>query len=123
MCVVGNIYTHRETIYRFGGGLTQAYLPTRNNYRDVLGGRFKLDLNPRAPNVVVVGDTVQITKQAEAYASCGYAIPIFVKVRTNEWRYEGTYLCTRQSSTALDLARYASHRKDATSILFLEKVP
>lgn len=119
MLIVGKTYTRDETVVELGGGSNISYLPTKGGR--ILGGRFRLDLNPLAPDVVVVGHTAPIENPARLFGSSKNPVPVFIKEAINKWRYKGLYRCKRQSFAPSDLSKYGSHRTDPiTSILFLE---
>ena len=120
MYIEGDLYSYPQTIACFGGG-DRSYLPTRGGI--ILGGRFKPKMNPRAPDVVVVGNNPQVVEKANALGKGGYAIPVFVWERSNKWRYKGMYKCIEHSKDAVVISSNDAGRPDIDSILFLEYVP
>ena len=115
---LNEVCSQEEVRLRIGGGQLRSYLPTQG--RRVLAARLRLDLNPRAPHIIVVGDGPCIVKAAEWLAVGKYAIPIFLKEGTNKLKYAGDFRCVCQSCSVADLKNYGGHRSDVTSILFME---
>lgn len=95
---IGQSYTREEIHDRFGGSI-QSYLPTRNDR--VVCGCFNRsdDMNPLAPDEVLFGTaerSPEINRAADLVFAQGQrseAIPVFLKVKSNQWEYVGEYLC------------------------------
>ena len=119
MYIEGKLYSYHETTVCFGGG-DRSYLPSRG--RTILGGRFKPTMNPRAPNVVVVGNNPRVVEKANALSTGGYSIPIFLREGSNQWRYKGMYKCISHSRDPSVISANDAGRSDIDSILFLEYV-
>lgn len=94
--IKGKAYT-RIHISDMLGGSPQGYLPFAGGR--VVAGCFKPETNPNAPEEVLFGrpdESTDINKAADMVFEQGregVAIPIFVKRNTNEWIYQGEYLC------------------------------
>ena len=52
-------------------------------------GRFTSSMNPDAPHEILVGESPVIQRKAERLAAQGGHLPVFLKERSNEWRYCG----------------------------------
>jgi hypothetical protein len=65
-----------------------------------------------------------IKKAAEAFASSGRAVPVFIKHRVGEWRYVGNYRVSKLSVDPADIKSHAQRagRKDVTCVLHLSEV-
>lgn len=97
------------------------YIRTKDN--EVLGLALRLDLNPLAPNIVLVGEGPRIVARAQRLLESEKAVPAFVKRGTNAWEYLGQYRATALRNDAATIKRYASDRPTGTvaSVLFLEE--
>jgi hypothetical protein len=117
----GECYT-RPAITQVLGGSTRDFFP--HNAKHVACGCFRRDLNPEAPSEVLVGNTDNRRRWAEVFATQTEAVPIFLKERTNHWKYVGLWRCVSKSEDeALIRARNRLAGRDEISmILRLEKV-
>jgi len=105
---------------QLGGGL-QDYLP--HAHGRVPYGAFSLELNPQAPGIVLPGTGPEIERWARVLAEQDEAIPVFVKKRTNEWVYMGTYRCTSFSDDQATIQPHAEKtgRADISMVLALTR--
>ena len=69
------------------GGETMSYLPQRGSR--IVCGRFTTEMNPEAPEKVLVGNPPRVQRKAELLAQQGGVLPIFVKMGPGRWRFEG----------------------------------
>jgi len=83
---VGSEYSFNAIAEAFGGQAF-GYLPQVGSR--IVCGRFTLEMNPRAPYEVLVGDPPGVLRKAEMLAAQGGVIPVFIKAATNRWRYHG----------------------------------
>lgn len=83
---IGSEYT-RDQIHGHLGGSKQSYLPTLSG--QVVAACLRLELNPRAPNVVLCGKGPIIVSAGTALAKQHDPIPVFIKRGTNRWEYQG----------------------------------
>ena len=83
---VGKEYSFNAIAEAFGGQAF-GYLPQVGSR--IVCGRFTLEMNPRAPYEVLVGDPPSVLRKAEMLAAQGGVIPVFIKAATNRWRYHG----------------------------------
>lgn len=104
---VGRQYTRAQIQQAYGGGV-QSYLPNRGGR--VTCGCFSPDLNPHAPDEILVGDGPKIKEAARLLIRQGGAIPVFVKRATNAWEYLGRY---RVKGHAFDPAVIAPKAREA----------
>lgn len=105
--VMGGRYTRAQIQQAYGGGV-QSYLPNRDGR--VTCGCFSPDLNPHAPDEILVGDGPNIKESARLLIRQGGAIPVFVKRATNAWEYLGRY---RVQDHSLDPAVIAPKAHEA----------
>ena len=84
--VVGREYTLNDITMALGGE-TMSYLPQSDNR--IVCGRFTEHMNPKAPYEILVGDLPKVRRKAEALATQGGTIPVFLKEAPNRWRYHG----------------------------------
>jgi hypothetical protein len=83
---VGDEYSFNEIAEAFGGQ-SFGYLPQVGSR--IVCGRFTLEMNPRAPYEVLVGDPPGVLRKAQMLVEQGGVIPVFIKASTNRWRYHG----------------------------------
>ena len=83
---VGVFYSHADINDAFGGN-PNAYLRIRAGR--VSCGCFNAQLNPNAPQEILVGTGPQIERSVDILMEQGGVIPVFVKRGTNQWQYSG----------------------------------
>lgn len=69
------------------GGETMSYLPQRGSR--IVCGRFTTEMNPDAPEMVLVGNPPKVQRKAELMASQRGVLPVFMKMGPGRWRYHG----------------------------------
>ena len=116
---VKKYYTAKEVAAKTAGG--DSYIRTRNNV--VRGLAVTLDLNPEAPDIIIVGVGTRIKANAELFNETLTPVKIFIKRETDKWEYVGKYKVKHFSKSATDIEKYRKHRlsSDVSGILFLEK--
>jgi ribosomal protein L44E len=117
--VIGKIYTRDQIPGLVGGGDKQSYLPHSGGV--VLCGCFDPNLNKSAPIEIDVGNAPQVIRYANLVVSQGTAIPVFLKLRKNEWQYAGRFKAVLYSTEASDLYPSKPRRKDAVGVLYFEE--
>jgi hypothetical protein len=120
MFELGRTYT-RDEIHAVVGGSLQAFLPTVDG--QVVCACLRTDMNPDAPDVVLVGDGEIIVSTAEQFASQAEPVPTFLKHATGEWVYRGMYrvrFASRDPGEIAERARRAD-RDDVVMLLYLER--
>lgn len=117
--VIGEFYTAEEVEAKTAGGYS--YIRTRNNA--VRGLAITLDMNPDAPNIVIVGDGERIKNNAELFKKTITPVKTFIKHDTNKWEYVGRYKVKKYSKSLEIIEQYRKHRSanEVTGILFLIK--
>jgi hypothetical protein len=97
----------------------QHYLPTVNGR--VVCGCFVARKNPDAPCIVLPGRGPSIRRAAELFATQREPIPIFMKQRTNAWKYIGDYR-VKDRSTDRTVVRFQERRsgRKISQVLYLE---
>lgn len=88
MFKVGSEYT-RDEIHGHLGGSKQSYLPTSSGA--VVAACVKLDLNPRAPHVILCGKGPVIAAAGATLAKQAGPVPVFIKRGVNRWEFRGTF--------------------------------
>ena len=113
------MYTRKE-IHESVGGELESYLP-RNSGR-VVCGCFDPKLNPDAPDKILVGGGTVIMAAAGQFAVQQNPVPIFMKHRTNEWKYIGEYkvASSTRSVAIVNSENARSGRNNITRVLYLE---
>ena len=99
-----------------------SYIRTKNNH--VKGLALTLELNPDAPEVVVVGDGPRIIANANLLFKSQAVVPAYIKRATNSWEYLGKYRATAFCRDKKTIEEYRHHRlaRSVAGILFLEEV-
>ncbi|MEM7592980.1 MAG: hypothetical protein AAF383_15930 [Cyanobacteria bacterium P01_A01_bin.83] len=115
-----HIYTRQEIHEKLGGEL-ETYLPQKNG--KIVCGCFNLELNPQAPYIILVGQGDKIESKARQLSIQTKNIPIFIRKATNEWEYQGNFICCRYSidQGEIDAVNRRSKREGVTSIIYLQK--
>jgi hypothetical protein len=110
----------RLQIYETLGGSRQSYLPTADGR--VLCACLRSDINPKAPNIVVVGRGKGIEHEGDVLASQREPIPVFVKRASNAWTYHGLFRVHGSSQRAADIRLHAptESRSEITRVIFLQ---
>jgi hypothetical protein len=118
MFEVGVSYT-RDEIHARVGGSVQSYLPHVGG--KVVAACLRLDTNPNAPEVILVGSGEGIEHAAELLVAQPTPLPIFLKRDPGEWEYVGDYFVERASTNAADLGAESlrSERTDLTRIVYM----
>lgn len=106
----------RSEISRLLGGWVQDYLP--HSAGRVTYGAFSNDLNPDAPSIVLPGTGEEIERWARVLCEQQDPIPVFVKRRSNEWNYMGTYRCVDLSGNSAAIESHARPRLAETTSLW-----
>lgn len=98
------------------------YIRTYNN--EVKGLALRLDLNERAPEIIIVGKGPRIEHRAELLLNTPHAVPTYAKIKTNSWKYLGEYRATAYRTDRQTIKQYRGKRRteDIAGILFLESV-
>jgi hypothetical protein len=119
---VGQIYTHDFICKTFGGDAKSGtYLP--QSRQTILCGCFTTRMNPEAPECVLVGNGPRILAKAEMLAAQGGAIPVFLKIETNQWEYKGVFELVSFSKNPSDFeAKAVDADRDVVAALFFRRV-
>jgi len=119
--VEGQCYTRKKISEVLGGG-TRDFFPHKKGY--VVCGCFKKELNPDAPVEVLPGNTDNIRRRGEVFATQREAVPIFLKRKPNQWEYVGLWHCVLKTEDTDEIrARETRAGRDEVSmVLRLEKM-
>jgi hypothetical protein len=82
----------------------------------VKGIAIRRDLNPQAPEVVLVGKGPQRQKRAQLFVDQSDPVPAFVKRNTDEWEYIGDYKAVFYSEAPEFVASYMTGKRTADSV-------
>jgi hypothetical protein len=99
-----------------------SYIRTKNGI--VKGLAIRRDLNPEAPEIILVGSGPNIVANSRRFARTNSAVPTYVKRRTNAWEFIGNYKAVKFSEEPEVIARFANNDRPADTlggILFLEQ--
>jgi hypothetical protein len=111
MFEINKNYT-REYIHTVCGGSKQAFLPTRNG--KVVAACLRPDLNPQAPDVIICNGGAAARAAGKTLARQAEAIPVFIKLETDLFRYVGQFAVSESLTAPLDCAPYA-HKSSFTA--------
>ncbi|MFZ6747717.1 hypothetical protein [Undibacterium sp. Ren11W] len=95
----------REDIYSVCGGDKQAFLPIRNG--KVVAACIRPELNPLAPDVIVCNNGASARAAGKTLAKQVEAIPVFIKLDAELFRYVGQFAANESLITPLECAPYA----------------
>jgi hypothetical protein len=101
----------REYIRTVCGGSKQAFLPTRNG--KVVAACLRPELNPQAPDVIICNDGAAARAAGKTLARQAEAIPVFIKIEIDLFRYVGQFSVSESLTAPLDCAPYA-HKSSFT---------
>lgn len=113
------VLTTAELASALAGG--DSYIRTRDG--NVLGLALRRDLNPKAPNIVVVGKGPRIEANANLLMGWGQPVPVYIKEGTNAWRPDGQFIAVayKKDARTIDTHRGDRPRSKVAGILFLER--
>jgi hypothetical protein len=115
--VIGDEYSFNAIAEAFGGQ-SFGYLPQIGSR--IVCGRFTMEMNPRAPYEVLVGDPPGVLRKAELLVEQGGVIPVFIKAATNRWRYHGPMVVVELNTNARIVRTKAreADRDDVIAVLY-----
>ncbi len=121
MFQAGTAYS-RDDIHAELGGSKQACLLTKHGA--VIGVCFVPDMNPRGPNVILVGRGPQKEKAAGLFASQAGGVPVFKKQATNAWEFVGNFKADRYLTSTVEAFSFVdgSGRHDVAGVLLLNRI-
>ena len=85
---IGHSYT-RDEIHELLGGDKQSYLPHVGGR--IVCGCFDPAFNKAAPIEIDVGNAPKVLEYARLLVQVRNVIPVFLKERVKQWRYDGMY--------------------------------
>ncbi|CAM2157413.1 conserved protein of unknown function [Pararobbsia alpina] len=103
----------REFIHTACGGSKQAFLPTKNGR--VVAACLRTDLNPNAPDVIICDGSASARAAGRTLAGQGVAIPVFVKMEVDAFRYVGLYVVSESLTAPMDYAPYVRNSSFTTN--------
>ncbi|MEK7699434.1 MAG: hypothetical protein AAB332_03440 [Planctomycetota bacterium] len=116
----GKSYTRKDISGRVRGGI-QDCLPHFGN--EVVAICMKQELNPSAPNIMLVGKGRDKIKYSEILCGQTTTVPIFIKRAVNDWQCQGYYKPTKHTKDPNDIIDHGrtSHRKDIYMVIHFEE--
>jgi hypothetical protein len=103
MFEINKNYT-REFIHTACGGSKQAFLPTKNGR--VVAACLRTDLNPQAPEVIICDGSASARAAGRTLSGQDDAIPVFIKMETDAFRFVGLFAVSEALVAPLDCAPY-----------------
>ncbi len=99
---LGKKYTRAEIAATLGGSEI-SYLPMEGG--TVVCGCFTYEDNPQLPDIILPGARSDIEAEAAEFRK-GYAVPVFVKLASNEWLHVGNYRVVSWSTDPAEIERH-----------------
>ena len=117
---VGQPYS-RDDIKEMYGGSARAFLPTHDGC--VTCVCIRPNLNPDAPNAILVGEGPIRESSAQTLCEQGGDIPVFVRQAPHEWIYEGRFEIAATFANPADFAEPAAqaNRNDVVRLIQLRQ--
>lgn len=111
------ILTTPELAEKLAGG--DSYIRTKDNV--VKGLAITTELNPEAPEVIVVGNGPRIKANARLFLEQQEYVPVYLKQAVNTWKFLGKYKADRYSQDPKTIELHRQHRpsEKVDGILFL----
>jgi hypothetical protein len=94
----------REFIHMACGGSKQAFLPAKAG--KVVAACLRKDLNPQAPDIIICDGSASARAAGRTLAAQRDAIPVFIKIEVDSFRFVGLYVVAESLSAPLDYAPY-----------------
>jgi hypothetical protein len=118
--IIGEVVTTSQLAKDTAGG--DNFIRTKGGL--VKGLALRLDLNPDAPTVVIVGKGAQREARAKKLLGITTAIPAYMKRGVNDWEYIGDYRAIAYRTDKATIRRMSKYRKPNTvaGALYLEGV-
>jgi hypothetical protein len=104
------------------GGSAWTYLP--RNGGDVVSGCFRTDLNPKAPDEILVGHGKLRVSSARRLVEQDKPIPVFLQRASRRWEFIGYYRGTKYSDAPGEVtakARTANLEGQVAGVLYLDR--
>ncbi|WP_369601038.1 hypothetical protein AAIA72_14640 [Hahella sp. SMD15-11] len=99
--------TTKELAIIIGGG--DSYIRTRKNI--VTGLAVKPEINPDAPDIILVGKGPRMRANAEKFLQQGQYVPVYMKQAKNAWSYVGEYKAVSYSREPEIIEKYGEVRR------------
>jgi len=114
-------YTRKEISALLGGNET-SYLPFKNGC--VLYAAITKELNPEAPNKILVGTGRDIMKAGAMLCAQKEPLPVFLKSSSAVWKFDGYFVLWRWSNKPEDIERESrgAERADVSRVIELRRV-
>jgi hypothetical protein len=118
---IGREYSRKAIHLAVGGSLIQ-YLPSCRG--TVVAACLRTDINPRAPDIVLVGRGRRIEAAGKTLVAQATAIPVFIKQRANAWEYRGLFTVAESLTSRADVAPYVegTGQRDVAQVIKLAPV-
>lgn len=110
--------SNKEVSQKLAGG--DDFIRTKDG--QVKGLAIRPDLNPEAPEIIVVGTGPRRERNVKLLLNSGDAVPAYIKRDTDKWKYLGNYRATayRTDRKTIEAHRHKRPRKDIAGILSLD---
>lgn len=99
-----------------GGG--DCFIRTRDG--NVTGMAIRLDLNPEAPNRILVGKGRRLESLSKKMVAANAFLPVYLKLATNQWALLGHYKAQKFETDPSEVESYRKGRSgELSGVLFL----
>lgn len=118
---IGELYS-REEISTMLGGSSWTYLPRDRG--EVVSGCFRTDLNPKAPDEILVGYGKLRVSSAKRLVEQNIPIPVFLHRASKQWEFIGYYRGKKFSEIPSEVnskVRAANREGLIAGVLYLEE--
>ena len=82
----------------------------------VKGIAIRRDLNPEAPEVILVGFGPNRQSRARLYVESGLSVPAYVKRNTDAWEYIGDFRAISYSEAVAEIAEHTTGKRTPNSV-------
>jgi|ERR1043166_932808 hypothetical protein len=119
---IGRKYSRTEIKDALGGSDIN-FLPRDGDV--IVCGCFNRAYNPNAPDVILPGTGPEIEYSAKLFSKQETAVPVFIRLRPNEWEYFGDYKVERFSTDPIEIKAHHAGSitplNEVTGVMFLTK--
>jgi hypothetical protein len=123
MFIKGKADTRQQIALEAGGGGTQDCLSHARNR--VVAICLRLDMNPQAPFVMLVGSGRDKKRYSEALCNeqKNEAVPLFIKRTANSWEFQGHFRVREHSKSPNIIAKHerTAGRSDVYMVIYFEE--
>ena len=89
----------------------------------IVSAALKPNLNPDAPEIILVGEGRNIESKAQKLCDQSSPISVYIKRGTHKWEYSGDFVVTHCTKSEEEIRHHAkrSNRDDIVRIIYLKE--